>query len=521
MDRSKEAEQAMRDARTFLKPLADRRIAQSVAGLAVNSNNLGLLCLFTGRPREAEQLLRETLTLRRFLAGKYPDAVNLQDELAGAYKNLGTMYVKTGRPKEALAHYREALDLHQALAAKHPGVPAYQARAAGTRVALGCIYRNTDSRKAEQCFQEALKVYKDLTDHYPTVLQYQECRSTAVTNLGKLYCDGGRFKEAEPFYKDALALWGNLAKKYPSDSHQFDWAVSHSNLGVLYNETRRLKEAERLFLDACQLCKPLAEKHPTVVEYSEKLAGIHYNLGLVYRASGRLKEAEQSFRDAVVAQKTLLVREPRNPEHAIRLGRMQCSLGNLLLDRDRPQDALACYAEAWQTLQPVVARYPRDARVRLALKYFHWGRASILTRLGRHAEALKDLESAHEADDGRSRGWLRVQRALTLARLGDHATAADEAAALARFQGKPAALVYDLARVYALAAAAARDDAALANQYADRAMALLRQVQAAGFFTDPARIEQLRKDPDLGALRTRDDYRKWVANLEKAKTPGP
>jgi tetratricopeptide (TPR) repeat protein len=256
------------------------------------------------------------------------------------------------------------------------------------------------------------------------------------------------------------------------------------------------------------------------VEYSEKLAGIHYNLSLVYRAGGRLKEAEQSNRDAQVAQKTLLAREQRNPEHAIRLARMQFSLGNLLLDKDRPQDALASYGEAHETLQPVVAKYPRDARVRLALKYFHSGRALILTRLGRHAEALKDWESAYESDDGRSRGWLRVQRALTLARLGDHATAAAEAAALARLQGKPAALVYDLARVYALAAAAARDEESLANQYADRAMACLRQAQAAGFFTHPVRIEQLRKDADLGALRTREDYGKWVGNLEKAKTSG-
>jgi WD40 repeat protein len=66
--------------------------------------------------------------------------------------------------------------------------------------------------------------------------------------------------------------------------------------------------------------------------------------------------------------------------------------------------------------------------------------------------------------------------------------------------------LYECGRIYALAAGAVQGDAALADRYAARAVALLRQAADAGYRDS----QTLRQDPDLDALRGRDDFKKLL-----------
>ena len=76
-------------------------------------------------------------------------------------------------------------------------------------------------------------------------------------------------------------------------------------------------------------------------------------------------------------------------------------------------------------------------------------------------------------------------------------------------------LLYDAARVLAQAAGAAgiSNEPALQKHYASRALALLREAKAAGLFHDGKRIEELKKDQALLALRQDSGYQKFVAEL--------
>ena len=67
--------------------------------------------------------------------------------------------------------------------------------------------------------------------------------------------------------------------------------------------------------------------------------------------------------------------------------------------------------------------------------------------------------------------------------------------------------------------AAAADEEKLSQHYAGRAMTLLDQARAAGFFRDPPRIDELKKDKLLKALEQRPDFQKFVADLEAGKGP--
>ena len=96
--------------------------------------------------------------------------------------------------------------------------------------------------------------------------------------------------------------------------------------------------------------------------------------------------------------------------------------------------------------------------------------------------------------------WQRLQ---ALALHGRHAESANAADALAARWPKDADTVYQCACVHALAAGAVKGGATLADHYAVRAVALLRQAADAGYKDS----QTLRKDQDLDALRDRDDFK--------------
>jgi len=98
-----------------------------------------------------------------------------------------------------------------------------------------------------------------------------------------------------------------------------------------------------------------------------------------------------------------------------------------------------------------------------------------LSASGRYGEAADECSRAAALDDGEARTDLLIGLADALARAGDHARAAREAAELAAAANPSFETLYRLAGVFSLCAAAAKDNAALAEAYAARAVELLQR----------------------------------------------
>jgi hypothetical protein len=175
-------------------------------------------------------------------------------------------------------------------------------------------------------------------------------------------------------------------------------------------------------------------------------------------------------------------------------------------------------------LQAVRQRESNHPTARQSLRNSHWGRAESLIALGRYREALADWDQALELDDGPDRRASRIGRAATLAHAGQHDRAMAEVQDLAQGKALPAADLYNLACAASLAAESARRDgrlspptrAKLAEQNAVRAVELLKQAHAAGYFKDPANAELLKTDKDLDPLRARADFQQLAAAIGKA-----
>jgi serine/threonine-protein kinase len=489
--------------------------------LAGSHLNLGNLFVGLGRGDEAEREYRAALDLYVKLAEQFPAEPTYRQELASSHNNLGLLLAGLGRRDEAEREHRAALALRVKLTERFPAVSAYHRELADSHLNLGTLLTNLGRRdEAEKEYRSALALQEKLAEQFPALPAYRHELAMSHTNLGKLLTGLGRHQEAEKEHRLALALKEKLAEQFPAvPAYRQELAISHGNLGILLAELGQRVKAEKEFRAAVSLSVKLAEQFPAVPDYRHNLASSHGNLGSMLAGLGRHQEAEKEHRLALALKEKLAEQFPAVPDHAVDLGGGYVSFGNLVFGQGQPEAALPWFDKAIARLQPVLAKKRRLAIERSYLRNAHWGRAVALMQLNRHVEAIQDWDRAFELDEGPLRNDIRLGRARCLAQTGEHARAVAEANALTEGKDVPSRTLYDAACVYALASASVKDDAKLGEQYAGRAVALLRQAQKTGYFKEQAKVAHLKKDSDLRALRGRPDYQALLKELETPAKP--
>jgi hypothetical protein len=137
----------------------------------------------------------------------------------------------------------------------------------------------------------------------------------------------------------------------------------------------------------------------------------------------------------------------------------------------------------------------------------------------RHTEALADWDRALKVPPPPDlQTWLRRQRACTLARLGKAAEARAVADELAASAAKEPRACYEAACIHAVLALTAGTDSQRKEESCVQALELLTQAVAAGYFREPARIDDWKKDTDLDILRSRADFQKLQNVIEKKQS---
>jgi serine/threonine-protein kinase len=585
LERFGEAEQAYQQALALLEPLVaehtdDIRYRQE---LAVVHQGLGLLYQSTRRPRQAETVLQRALAVQEALVRADPQRPGAQDALAALHDDLGSVFLTLGNRDKAEAAHQKALDLHQQLSRDYPDKLPYAVGVGGSACKLaavaarlgkanqaldgyalairtldGVLARDPGHEVAQDFLRQALTGRTDvleklgrreealsdterelalderLTREHPKVPIYEHALAITHGTRGRLYHRLGRLDQAEIALRKAVALQEALVQALVPDYPRGDWyraalAVNQDELGTVYLDQRRFDQAEAAHCKALALRQQLAQEHPGEPGYQYHLASSYNNLANVYLDTGRRAQAEATYKETLAIKEQLACNHPEKLDYTVSLGGCYGNLGSTVLQDGRRQAALAWYDRSIETLEPVLQQEARHANARLFLRNAYLGRREVLQQLSRYPEALPACERALALDNGQLRDQLRIDCAALRARLGQHIQATAEANTLAEQKSLPPALVYDVACVYALAAQAASTDdqpatpdrAQRIEDYARRAGALLAQAQAAGFFKSPARIDHLKKDPDLDSLRMRADYQRLLSELEKATEAEP
>jgi len=452
----------------------DRDTLGSMVNLALSYHELGRFADAVGLYEAALRVMKEKMPV-------HPFTFNCMDNLALSHQALG-------RLGEALKLHEEALALRKAtLGPDHPETLASMTNLANSYQALG---RHAEALTLRE--ETLARIKAKLGPDHPNTL-------TSMNNLAASYRALGRYTEALKLDEETLALRkAKLGPEHP------DTLASTVNLASSYRALGRDAEAVALYEAALPVMKEKMPHHPFTFNCMNNLANS-------YNALGRHAEALKLHKETLALMKAKL-----GPDHPSTLA---CTV-NLALS----YAALGRHAEALNLLEETLALQkaklgPDHPDTLLSMRRV----AASLAALDRGAEALPivdeclRLAAGKLVDPGLIPGVMNI-RLRHFAKNNDAAGCRATAGMWEDLKRADAGSLYDAACFRAVTAAVihagdkSEDAVKDAAVEADRAMDWLKQAVGAGY-KDAANMKQ---DPDLEALRTREDFKQLIVELERA-----
>jgi tetratricopeptide (TPR) repeat protein len=453
----------------------------------------------------------------QLLTKTFPDKPAYRHDLAGTLLSRGVHLNELGRFNQAEQAFRKALDILEPLASEHFAVPEYRATLAKTCSNMGDLFRDMGRlTEADTLLRRAITLREKLVQEQPGMLDLREELATSWINLGAILHAQRQLGPAEEAFQKTLeVLDPNTLEKLLGGAplplrHQQARARAFNNLGIVRRETGRLADAEKAARAALDIKEKLADTFPSVPHYRQELARSYNNLGAALSQLDRRRDAQAAYERAAQVYERLVADFSGMPFYAVELAGTYKNLGQLIGDNGKLEESLPWLTKGVDILERAHQQDQRFVKARESLCLAHWSRAMSLCGLSRFQQALPDWDRAIELDDGRYQNALRLKRASNLLNLKDHARATADAQAVSDSPKATGEDLYSAGCVYAVSARVASENVPIAASYAGRAVLLLRRAITKGY-KDPA---HLKKDPDLDPLRSREDFKKLMKELE-------
>ena len=458
--------------------------------------------------REAELAFRDGIgELEAYLAG-HPDDPRALDTLVPTLIGLGNLLDRTDRPEEAEQVLRRALGLGEARVSGS-SEPDPDAREA---LALACFWLGLHSDhynrldEARRLYGRAIAIQEQLLREDPDDPGTRSDLARSFYELGYLIARQGDVEGAIAMYERLVGLQEELVRESPSDSgYQGALNSSLSYLGALYSRAGRMAEAERVHSRAVAIRQRLVDLHPEVASHRVGLTKSLGNLANHYERVGRPEQAERILRRGLEIGETLREDHPDVLDYTLTTIAHLVNLGNALNGQGRHAEAIEVLDRGIASLESVRQGSPNNATAARLLCSALGFRGDALLGLDRPAEALPLFEQAASLDEGLSRGGLLALQALALARMGD------EARCLSRLSGLPEGVApVVIARCHASLASIGPEHA---DRHAPLAVSSLRLARSLGLLDLPSRRAELDAGPAFGLIRSRPEFRAFLADL--------
>lgn len=312
---------------------------------------LGVVLGMKGDYAGAEQQCRLALSIYR----KQPKDVSLDvPQFADTLLTLGLMDRVKGQFQEAESLWQEALSFAPRLTGKD------REKVARVLSFLSVLHADRgDYSQAEAFARRALETYREMgTERFGL--------AEGDVNLGVMLRTEGKYAEAEPLFRDGLAMYRSLlGEEHPSVAYA--WL----HLGQLHYLEGKYAEAEEEVGKSLKIDQQkLPPGHPA-------LASNYIALGLILNKTGRSAEAEPKLREA------LQIRTRVIPKGHYLFAVSQGALGECLTTEKKYVDAEPLLSESYSTLKSVQGEQSpltREAARRLVTLYQSWGKPEEAVR---------------------------------------------------------------------------------------------------------------------------------------------
>jgi len=283
MERLSEAESHIRFALEIQRNLPNNN--QINHDIAHTLNSLGVLLGDIGRGEEGEQVILESVKIRRDLAN--PKNVRSLADLAMTLANLGQLYSILERHDDSLGVLKEAKEIYMELTRR--GEEAWYPDLARVLNNLGILQHQMGYfEAAEQSHKDALKIRIQLVSQHP---YYRSDLASTLLNMGGIKAQYGHYEESLKYYFNALEEY-ELMKDSSSDPTMYDpeIAMTLNNVSQSLAKTEKAEEAKDKLLEAVKIYRRLANVAPE--KYELFLGNALTNLSMLHL---RLKEEKLAY----------------------------------------------------------------------------------------------------------------------------------------------------------------------------------------------------------------------------------
>jgi serine/threonine protein kinase/tetratricopeptide (TPR) repeat protein len=397
-----------------------------------------------------------------------------------------------GLALEGLRHnlLREAKEFYEQMVQQQPDEPSLQAERARIYLKLAETTEDLDDRpRAVEYAGQARDIFALLGKNHPTIGEYQDGLARALTSVGRNYRALNQVQQAQEALERSLELRQQLlAANSQARDYRFQLALTFNQLGLLYiNGLNKLSEGVRALENAKALCEQLLKESPNEPEYVNELAQTFINLMMRANFTDQYEQAVRDGERAAGLLEQLTRAHPRVADYQYWLAFSWSNVAYAQEMCHHPEQALATCVKALRIAERLVHAHPDIPTYRNRVAHIQINHATTLAHQGEFRQAAAEVGSA-ESD----------------ASLG--------------------VTIYNGACVYCQCARAVRKNDTLslaekdllAGQYLDRAMNLLRRAKAAReHFNSAQGVRQLKTDSDLDPLRSREDFREFIAQVEQ------
>jgi tetratricopeptide (TPR) repeat protein len=424
----------------------------------------------------------------------------LRADLAAALSQLARIKSALSLPSEADAQFVRAIALWDDLHKAQPKRREYQeelARTLNDRVDL-LLHLKGRGDEALGAANRARALLEPLAAGPAAPISPRHKLGKVLQNIVTLQFENNQLNKAVATLNRAIEIHQQLIAGYPTwIEPRISLAQAHSQLGfILMNEADGLPGALASFQQAVDIYEAVVREHPGLANLAYQLAIDLGSLGMVQHMSGKLDSAKKSNLRAI----EVLERLDRQYPGILSYERGVASAYNMQSDLHRrrlePSDSLAFAEKARELLERLVSANPGDieSHVELAKSYNNIGR--VHQQSGETSQALRSFQRAIdlcESFDLDSRGTynLACNLALCIPLIG----AREGSQGVNDPDGLP------------------KNHQVRREIYGARAVEALRKAVRGGFVN----TESLQSDPDLLAIRNRDDFAKLIEEVEKQR----
>ncbi len=407
-------------------------------------------------------------------------------------------------------------------------------RVAGAYLALG------DLPKVVAAGREASRLYTGLMAEFPDDADLPADASHVYSLLGNEAALSARYEDALLEYMRAVALADTARTRNPNSAEYKLRAVeARASLAYFYLQADRAKGEA-----VVGVMLPLAREvggdpaapfaHRTALAFALTVGGA-YDL-----TADRLPAAKAKYDEAAVIAEGLVGKPAPSARvwsqftftRAMAAFQAGFAAVRAAPDLERKRAGAAQMRKGLGLYDGLLAVDPKAFPYRLQKYHGLRALAQVSRGLGDPAAAQAAGEAADRLigemiADNPHLEWLRgmdasrqVNRLIGRVRDGDPVAfeaEADDLLALGRKENR-LEVVYDTACVYSVASAKRPGSA---DKYATKAVGLLNDLVAAGYFKVPQRVAHLDKDTDLDPLRKRADYKAFREAVSKANAATP